>query len=126
MNKEINIVNIELPMHLDGDGHFEYQGKEWNNSTLYTASSGLEQFDYPLCALDMSNKPWGMTNFMWILYHIERINNANLDYPIILTPEGIICDGWHRIAKAVLNKDTTIKAVRLLSMPECDRTLSED
>ena len=125
MIEKINTIKVNLPLHLDGDGNFSYQGKEWNNSTLYTAASGLEVFDFPLCALDMSNKPWTMANFMWILYHVERINKADLSYPIILTPEGIVCDGWHRIAKAVLNGNTTIKAVRLISMPEADREVLE-
>jgi len=78
MKKEINVLQVSLPLHLDGDGHFEYQGKEWNNSTLYTACIGIEEFDFPLCAIDMSNKPWGMTNFIWILYHIKRIESADI------------------------------------------------
>ena len=61
-----------------------------------------------------------MSNFTWILYHIKRIEKADLNYPILLDPDGCIIDGWHRIAKAVLNEDLTIKAKRLQIMPEPD------
>lgn len=39
----------------------------------------------------------------------ERIKNADLKYPIIMTETGYIVDGAHRIAKAYLNKEKTIK-----------------
>ena len=123
MKEELNVVKFELPLHLDGEGGFEYNNQSWDNSTLYTACRNLPEFDYPLCAIDMSGKPWTLSNFRWILYHIDRINKSKLDYPIILTPDGIICDGWHRISKAILEGKTTIRAVRLLSMPESDRNL---
>ena len=35
-------------------------------------------------------------------------------------PSGFIADGWHRIAKAILRGDETIKCVRLKTMPEPD------
>jgi hypothetical protein len=37
-----------------------------------------------------------------VLYHIARIEKSDLDYPIILSQHGVVMDGMHRIAKAVL------------------------
>ena len=32
--------------------------------------------------------------------HIKRIFDADLSYPILLTPDQYVCDGMHRLAKA--------------------------
>jgi len=52
--------------------------------------------------------------------HVQLINQTSLDYPIILDPEGRIMDGMHRVCKALISDLKTIKAVKLLSMPEPD------
>ena len=49
---------------------------------------------------------------------MKRTNNADLKYPIILTDKGVICDGWHRLCKAVYQGDEYIKAIRIEKMPE--------
>ena len=46
--------------------------------------------------------------------HIQLINEASLDYPIVLCSEGRIIDGMHRVVKAVLLQQTHIKAIQLL------------
>lgn len=49
----------------------------------------------------------------WIMDHAERILHADLHYPIILTPDGEVADGMHRLAKARWMGMTEINAVRL-------------
>jgi hypothetical protein len=49
----------------------------------------------------------------WIMNCATRILDADLYYPIILTPEGEIADGMHRLAKARWMGMTEINAVRL-------------
>ena len=49
--------------------------------------------------------------------HIEAVNTADLSYPIILDEDGDIMDGRHRLMKALLNGDKTIKAVRFDNNP---------
>lgn len=58
--------------------------------------------------------------------HARRIFDANLDYPIILSAEGYLMDGGHRIAKAYLLLMPTIAAVRFESDPEPDYILAPD
>jgi hypothetical protein len=53
-----------------------------------------------------------------ILDHAKRIHEADLSYPIILTPKGRVADGIHRLVRALLEDKKTILAVRLLQMPE--------
>ncbi len=52
--------------------------------------------------------------------HAQRIFQANLSYPIILSAEGFLMDGGHRLSKAWLNGMTQINAVRFEVDPEPD------
>ena len=47
-----------------------------------------------------------------------RLNNADLNCPIILDEDGEIMDGRHRIVKAIITHEKTIKAVRFDENPE--------
>jgi hypothetical protein len=92
--------------------------KEYSFSDLIEASKDLESFDLPLQGVFIGNNPWGEMSIKSFAYHVQRTNDADLSYPIILDTEGYICDGWHRVVKAILKGDTMIKAVRLEVMPE--------
>jgi len=58
--------------------------------------------------------------------HAKRIMDADLDYPIILSADGGLMDGGHRIAKAWLNGLTEIRAVRFVHDPEPDYVIPND
>lgn len=49
--------------------------------------------------------------------HEARIEQADLSYPIILTPEGKVADGAHRVCKCLRLGVVRILAVRLPCMP---------
>ena len=53
-----------------------------------------------------------------IAEHARDINDADLSYPIILSPTGEVLDGMHRICKAYLQGIEEIAAVQLEKMPE--------
>src|SRR5262245_7933423 len=52
-----------------------------------------------------------------IAEHARDIFNADLNYPIILSPKGDVMDGMHRICKAFLQGLEEIDAVQLTEMP---------
>jgi len=52
-----------------------------------------------------------------MITHTQQILDADLDFPIILNPEGGIMDGIHRVLKAVL-LGKTIKVQRFEEWPE--------
>jgi hypothetical protein len=58
--------------------------------------------------------------------HARRIYDADLSYPIILSSEGYLMDGGHRIAKAYLLQLPTIDAVQFVTDPEPDYILAPD
>lgn len=48
------------------------------------------------------------------------IGETDLNFPIILSSDGRIMDGMHRVAKALLEGRGTIEAVRFRQDPEPD------
>jgi len=96
--------------------------KVWESSTLFAAAKGLEPYDLQLSAIDLSTQFATANTVALFLYQMKRVQESNLDYPIIQAPDGWIMDGLHRIVKAILQGETTIKAVRLPVLPEPDRT----
>jgi hypothetical protein len=50
----------------------------------------------------------------------RRIQEADLAYPIIVAADGRLLDGQHRLAKAWIQGDATIAAVRFTLDPEPD------
>jgi hypothetical protein len=55
-----------------------------------------------------------------VVEHMRLISEVDLSYPIILAASGRVMDGMHRVARAILDGHSTIKAVRFVSDPEPD------
>jgi hypothetical protein len=55
-----------------------------------------------------------------MLAHVRLIEEANLSFPIILSANGAVMDGMHRVAKAVLQGHEEIDAVQFADDPEPD------
>lgn len=94
----------------------------WLVDNLWAAAKNLPAYEVPLVALDLDLTPWDEVgdSFLEFCSHVKLVNEADLDYPIILTPKGAIADGRHRLAKAIVEGCTTIKIKRLVTMPEPD------
>lgn len=52
--------------------------------------------------------------------HARRIQQADLSYPVILSADGRLMDGGHRIARAWLEGAESVLAVRFTTDPEPD------
>lgn len=52
--------------------------------------------------------------------HAQRIERAELSFPIILAADGGLMDGGHRIAKAWLAGDAHVRAVQFVTDPPPD------
>lgn len=92
---------------------------KWDAPTLveFAKKQNYKVFDMPLACVDLAKQPWKLNNFGDIIYHMQRTKDVDLKYPILLDDDGIICDGWHRVAKALIEGKTSIKAIRLEKMP---------
>jgi len=52
--------------------------------------------------------------------HARRIYEANFDYPVILSAEGWVMDGMHRVCKAYILGWKTVRAIQFTQNPEPD------
>lgn len=104
------------------DSHFtRNDGYSWSALTLIEAAKDYEPFDLPLAGIDISVGVWsGVDTIKGFTEHVKRVKDTDLKYPIILDDRGVICDGWHRIVKALILGKTYIKAIRLQQMPSYD------
>ena len=100
----------------------------WYISTLKEGYEGCELFDYDLGSININLFPWDFKNWSFesFLYHMRRMENVDMDEPIILTPWGAIADGYHRLARAIMEGKRTVKAYRLNVMPQPDETKEEE
>jgi hypothetical protein len=55
-----------------------------------------------------------------LIAHARLIEDADLAYPIILSADGAVMDGMHRVAKTVLAGRDTMEAVQFADDPEPD------
>lgn len=94
----------------------------WYVANLIDRTKTEPIIDYviDLMSVNLDVKVWEVDNVFDFLSHVKRINEADLTLPVIVSAEGWILDGWHRIAKAVLLGNDGVKAVRFISNPEFD------
>lgn len=52
-----------------------------------------------------------------MVMHMKAVQEASLEYPIILDEDGELLDGRHRLMKAMLNGEENIKVVRFSKNP---------
>ena len=119
---------VELGSFAFGESRYVRGGKGWLAASLYKEAQDekLEPFDLPLAGLDLSNLPFKVSNLDNFIWHMHRCKNTDINIPIILDDFGQVCDGNHRIAKAILEGKKYIKAYRLKFMPPVDFTESEN
>lgn len=55
-----------------------------------------------------------------VFEHARLIRDVDPRYPIILSSDGRVMDGMHRVGRAYLNGHETIRAVRFTTDPEPD------
>ena len=90
---------------------------EWSVARLFELSKSLHVMKIPLDHLNVYIKYKDLT-LREMVMHMKAVNDADLDYPIILDEDGELMDGRHRIMKAMLNGEKTIKAVRFNENPD--------
>ena len=98
----------------------------WNVHRLIELSRGLIRERVPLSAIREIDEPhWAherseQLTCREIAEHTRLILDCDLAYPVILSSEGRVMDGMHRILKALLEGLEEIDAVRFVRDPEPD------
>ena len=105
--------------------HFDDGTGRWSVAKLIDDCKDLTPFDAPLASLDLSYIIWKGADMTSLAFHCKKVNNADLTKPIIISWDGCIADGRHRIIKALMLGKRTIKAVRMTWRPTPCREATE-
>lgn len=86
----------------------------------------IHSYKLDLYSIDLSVHAWGDSLSMYeLINHFRQCTDADLKYPIIVSEEGWILDGWHRVVKAILEGKRYVKAVRFKVNPTFDTISAE-
>ena len=99
---------------------------KWYADRLWDCSKNLEIFEYEISSFK------GFDEDFWfgdrikptineVLKHHQKILNADYSYPIIISEDGLVMDGVHRICRAYIEGRKTISAVQFTQNPEPDQ-----
>jgi hypothetical protein len=109
--------------------HFRRSAKglcAWNVQRLIEQSGTLVRQRVPLAAIRELDEPhWAHERMQQltcreIVGHSRLILACDLKFPVILSSDGGVMDGMHRICKALLEGNSDIEAVRFIQDPEPD------
>lgn len=109
--------------------HFRRSGKDvliWDCHRLVELSADLPREMMPVESIRELDEPyWGAEDGAGmtcreVVEHMRLVRDADLSFPIILSADGRVMDGMHRVAKAVLEGRDEIEAVRFIDDPEPD------
>jgi hypothetical protein len=97
----------------------------WDVDRLIALTEHFPRVKVPLADIRELDAPFSsehddMLTWRGVVEHAGLIQGADLSFPIILSSDGSVMDGMHRVAKAVLLGRTTIPAVRFTDDPEPD------
>lgn len=109
--------------------HFRRSGDDvliWDCDRLVELSAGLPREMIPLESIrELDEAYWGAEDggrmtCREVVEHMRLAQEADLSFPIILSSDGRVMDGMHRVAKAALEGRERIEAVRFRDDPEPD------
>jgi len=96
----------------------------WDVDRLVALSAGLPRINVPLSEIRELDEPFWFSGpgdiptCRKVVAHAQLMRDADLSFPIILSADGRVMDGMHRICRAVLDRLETITAVRFDRDPE--------
>lgn len=90
---------------------------KWSVARLFELARDIKVMDVPLNHINLYYTYEKLT-LRDMVMHMRAINDADLDKPIILDEDGELMDGRHRLMKAMLLGNETIKAVRFDENPD--------
>jgi hypothetical protein len=99
--------------------------RAWDVDRLVALASDLPTIKVPLSEIRELDEPYwyghgSVPTCRSIVEHARLMSESDLSFPVILSPDGRVMDGMHRIAKAVMQGAETVCAKKLLIDPEPD------
>ncbi|WP_111859424.1 hypothetical protein [Acinetobacter sp. CFCC 10889] len=107
--------------------HFRQVGEDtyiWDVHRLVELSQNFATIEIALTEIQELNESYWFPDThpttQEIIDHIQLVQDADLKYPIIVCADGRVMDGMHRIAKAKLQDQLTLQAVKFEVTPQPD------
>ena len=96
--------------------------RAWDVDRLVALTKHLKPELVPIASIRELDEPyWGEPMpCRNVAEHARLINEADLGHPVILSNDGRVMDGMHRVLKALILGQTQVRAVRFLADPEPD------
>lgn len=94
----------------------EWNGEFYGMQAIWELAKEETPFSMPLAGLATVEMWDDIKEPAELFYHIKRVLEAG-DEPVILGTDGVLLDGGHRVARAMLYGQTHLNAVRLSRMP---------
>lgn len=96
--------------------------RAWDVDRLVALARHIEPQLVPVASiLELDERYWGEPMICRnVAEHARLINEADLNYPVILSSDGRIMDGMHRVLKALNLGESHVRAVRFVADPEPD------
>lgn len=101
-----------------GDQTITIAGWKYDVGSIITKARSLDVFNLSMKGINMAYESPCANSLSKFVTHMVATLAADLNYPIILSPTGVIMDGRHRLAKALLLGHKTIKAVQFSEWPD--------
>lgn len=115
VSKELdNYLNEVFSYYEDDDGNKYSDSSLWEEAKKYEAIT-VNTKDL-LNSLNEEEKQ----EIESMIDDYKRINECLLEFPIILTPDNHLADGYHRICKTIIENIKEIKVVKFNKMPKPD------
>ena len=96
----------------------------WDVDHLIALSADLQRRRIPLADIRELDEDWfgkdERPTWRNLLNHLKLIDEADLSFPIIVSAEGRVMDGMHRVAKALSQGRHDIETVRFEQDPPPD------
>lgn len=116
----IPVTRSSLEEQWFSDGHHR-----WHVPRLIEAAASLTPEEVPVASFrDLDEQVWEhLLTPRTVVNHLRRVLQADLSYPIIVSEDGWVMDGCHRLSKALLEGRETVLAVRFLKNPPPDEVV---
>jgi len=96
----------------------------WDVDRLVGLTSTFPRKHVPLKEIRELDEVWSSDDepLTWrvVIEHVKLIQDADLSFPIIMSSSGVVMDGMHRVAKALMLKRTEVEAVQFDKDPDPD------
>lgn len=103
------------------DYYIDRDENYYSVAKLLDDTKHLPVFDAPIASLNLASHIWNGCDMFELAAHVKRCIDADLKHPILLSWDGGIADGRHRVIKAIIDGKATIKARRMTWRPTPDR-----